>query len=145
MMVLLPRKHDGLPALEKELTAAKLNGWLKGMHQGKVQLALPKFRSESRFQLGETLIRMGMPKAFGLEADFSGMNDGGGLKIAKVIHQSFVDVNEEGTEAAAATAVLMQRKSIAEHPVFRADHPFVYLIRDTKTGNVLFLGRYTGP
>jgi serpin B len=145
MVVLLPRKHDGLPMLEKELTTANLDGWLKKMRRQEVQLSLPKFRSESRFQLGEQLIKMGMPKAFqdGV-ADFTGMNDGESLCIAKVIHQAFVEVNEEGTEAAAATAVVMRTMSAKIHPTFRADHPFVYLIRDTKTGNILFLGRYTG-
>jgi serpin B len=149
MVTLLPRKHDGLPALEKELTAANLDGWIKQMYRAKVHLSLPKFRSESRFQLSDSLIKMGMPKAFGVDADFSGMHDDASLCIAKVIHQSFVEVNEESTEAAAATAVVVMVAETAEIPQtpkeFRADHPFVYLIRDTKTGNILFLGRYTGP
>jgi serpin B len=150
MVVLLPRKHDGLPELEQELTAANLEGWFKKFHKGEVQLALPKFHTESRIPVGYWLKAMGMPLAFNKsDADFTGMASrtlDGNLYISKVIHQTFVDVDEEGTEAAAATAVAMT--VFVSEPivhVFRADHPFVYLIRDTKTGNILFLGRYAGP
>jgi serpin B len=154
MVVLLPRKHDGLPDLEKQLTATNLNGWMKGMNRAcEVSLHLPKFKSESRFQLADKMKNLGMPLAFDSKlADLRGMAllaDHENLFISKVIHQSFVEVNEEGTEAAAATAVEMAYNNSYRKPqpskIFRADHPFLYLIRDTKTGNILFLGRYAGP
>ena len=94
------------------------------------------------------LSAMGMPVAFGGDADFSGINGKRDLFISAVIHKAFVDVNEEGTEAAAATAVVMGRAAAARpEPIvsFRADHPFVFLIRDIRTESILFLGRVTSP
>jgi serpin B len=90
---------------------------------------------------------MRMPAAFGGDADFSGMNGKRDLFISAVVHKAFVDVNEEGTEAAASTAVVMSRSSARLEPVasFRADHPFVFLIRDRRTGSILFLGRVMNP
>ena len=92
--------------------------------------------------MARMLAEMGMPTAFSISADFSGMNGGRGIWIDKVIHQAFVEVNEEGTEAAAATAVIMK---VAAHPVFRADHPFIFIIQQRDTGNILFLGRVIDP
>jgi serpin B len=90
---------------------------------------------------------MGMTQAFSRDADFSGMTGGRDLFISAVIHQAYVDVNEEGTEAAAATAVTMRLTSMGpdQTPVFRADHPFVFMIRDDKSGSILFLGRVMNP
>ena len=149
MVVLLPKKHDGLSALEKQLSAKELDAWIRKMGPTRVNLAVPRFKSENRVQLADVLAgKMGMKLAFdGNKADFTGMatTTGGNLYISKVIHQSFVEVNEEGTEAAAATAVVVSNFSSLSIPkVFRADHPFLYLIRDTKTGNILFMGRYAG-
>ncbi|MCK4550640.1 MAG: serpin family protein, partial [Candidatus Aenigmarchaeota archaeon] len=94
----------------------------------------------------DTLKQMGMPLAFSNDADFSGMDGTKNLFIAAVIHQAFVEVNEEGTEAAAATAVVVNLKSaLPQVPVFYADHPFVFLIQERKTGNILFLGRVSDP
>jgi serpin B len=150
MVVLLPKKHDGMPALEKQLSAKELEAWIKKMGATTVNLALPKFKSENRIQLADVLAKkMGMALAFDPQkADLLGMATlppGDILFISKVIHQSFVEVNEEGTIAAAATAVVVKvDPSEKKELVFRADHPFIYLIRDTKTGNILFLGRYAG-
>jgi serpin B len=94
--------------------------------------------------LGKTLKSMGMPLAFSGRADFSGMAPHKELRISKVIHKAFVDVNEKGTEATAATAVIMSRGAGAV-PVFRADHPFTFLIRDKTTGSILFVGRMINP
>jgi serpin B len=89
---------------------------------------------------------MGMPDAFSARADFSGMNGTGGLFISAVVHKAFVHVHEEGTEAAASTGVIMKRISVEEPPpVFRADHPFIFLIRENATGSILFLGRLMSP
>jgi len=146
MLLLLPRKMDGLPALESQLTKDSLQGWLTSM-QGKreVVVYLPKFTMTKEFMLADVLRSMGMTDAFSLPpADFSGMTGKKDLFISAVIHKAFVDVNEEGTEAAAATAVVM-RVSSAQMTVFRADHPFLFLIRDNHSGSILFIGRVADP
>jgi len=150
MFVLLPRKMDGIGALENGLTAGKLAEWTKSLRQQKVTVYLPKFKLTNKFSLAGTLVAMGMTDAFGSKADFSGM-DGrkDWLYISAVVHKAFVDVNEEGTEAAAATGVEMRALSVRMPeppvPVFRADHPFVFLIQDKHTGSILFLGRVMDP
>jgi serpin B len=149
MTVLLPDAIDGLPALEAGLTDEKLGRWLSGLRSRKVAVALPRFKMTSEFSLGQTLAKMGMPLAFDRNrADFSGITSVEPLYIAAVIHKAFVDVNEEGTEAAAATGVVMKtRAAMVPQPiaVFRADHPFLFLIRDLKSGSILFLGRVVNP
>jgi serpin B len=149
MVVLLPRKVDGLAALEKEMTAANVAKWLKGVSHQDVQVTFPKFRFTSQFNLARTLKAMGMTDAFSPErADFSGMTTMEKLAISDVVHKAFVAVDEEGTEAAAATAVMMAGTAFrppAEPKVFKADHPFVFLIRHRATGAILFLGRVTNP
>lgn len=145
MVVLLPREHDGLPALEKSLSDKRLSGWLSKLGRKKVRVALPRFKTTSEFTLNKVLIAMGMRDAFSAAANFSGMDGTGALFIGAVVHKAFVDVNEEGTEAAAATAVVMLRASMEPPPTFRADHPFLFLIRDTRSGSILFLGRVMNP
>ncbi|HZT83548.1 MAG TPA: serpin family protein [Gemmataceae bacterium] len=148
MVVLLPKKNDGLPDLEKQLTAARLNEWLGKLRPEEVNVTLPRFKMTAEFQLSSQLSALGMKRAFSKQADFSGMNGGQEpLFISDVIHKAFVDVNEEGTEAAAATAVIVRATSAQPHvpPTFRADHPFVFLIRDNRSGSLLFLGRLVNP
>jgi serpin B len=142
LLVLLPHKEDGLAQLEKALTPKDLEAWVGKLKAEMVDVQLPKFKVASRFSLGDQLQALGMKQAFSSGADFSGMA-GERLMIAKVIHQAYIDLNEEGTEAAGATAVLFGRGSAEVK--FRADHPFVFLIRDTRTGSILFLGRVTEP
>jgi serpin B len=112
-------------------------------------VAVPKFKMTSTFMLGGTLAAMGMPLAFQAgKADFTGITGGKEpFWIGEVIHKAFVDVNEEGTEAAAATAIMMVGAAMPSEPppVFRADHPFVFLIRDKPSGCILFLGRVVNP
>ena len=148
MVVLLPKKVDGMAVLEKSLTAKNLSQWLSRLHKRKVVVALPRFKFTSEFGLADVLKSMGMTDAFSLPpADFSGMDGKKDLFISAVIHKAFVDVNEEGTEAAAATAVVMKLEAAMPEPVpvFRADHPFLFIIRDTKTGSILFMGRMIDP
>jgi serpin B len=147
MIILLPRKLDGIGALESELTTAKLTQWTQSLNEHEIILSLPKFKLTWEIELKETLAAMGMSDAFSSgNADFSGMDGSRYLFISAVIHKAFVDVNEEGTEAAAATAVVVARSAApAPVPVFRADHPFVFLIRDKHNGSILFLGRVTDP
>jgi serpin B len=148
MVVLLPKKVDGLADVEKALTSARLDEWLKAMESRPVNLAMPKFKMTSRFDLTSQLAKMGMARAFSPAADFSGMTTRSKLFINQVIHKAFVDVNEKGTEAAAATGVSLKKEAAPrpEEPVvFRADRPFVFLIRDNRTGSILFLGRVANP
>ena len=146
MVVLLPKKADGVKDLEKELVSDNLTGWLARIHKREVQVFFPRFKMTSEFELAKVLGAMGMPDAFSGKADFSGMTGNRDLFISAVIHKAYVEVNEEGTEAAAATGVTMKLTSIpTPSPVFRADHPFIFLIRDNQTGSILFLGRVANP
>jgi serpin B len=140
MVVLLPNKIDGLAALEKTLTPERLDGVLAKLQPYEVQVTFPKFKVEAEFSLNGTLAAMGMPSLFE-GADLSRMSDRP-LVISRVVHKAVVDVNEEGTEAAAATGVSGDE---GEPVKFRADHPFLFLIRDNRSGSVLFLGRLTNP
>jgi serpin B len=147
MVILLPDAKDGLPALEDKLTPDSLAEWLGGMYERKVNLALPRFEVTSDFGLHSVLPDLGMKAAFTMAADFSGMNGAMDLYITAVIHKAFVRVDEEGSEAAAATAVVVGEKSARpKKPMqFIADHPFLFLIRDKRTGSILFLGRVNKP
>ncbi len=146
MIVLLPRKIDGLRELENGLTDDALTAVLNDIRKREVRVCLPKFTMTSRFELAQTLGAMGMPEAFSGAADFSGMTGGKDLFISAVVHKAFVDVNEEGTEAAAATGVAMRLTAApVSPPLFRADHPFIFLIRHKPSGSILFLGRVARP
>jgi serpin B len=149
MVVLLPRQVEGVAALEGRLTATLLNDTLRQMRSQKVDIFLPRFKLESRFKLNEPLEKLGMRDAFGSSADLSGIDGKTDLFISGLFHKAWGEVNEEGTEAAAATAGTIALTSVAPvakpPPVFRADHPFLFLIRDTRSGSILFLGRLADP
>lgn len=153
MLILLP-KEDDLKAIEESLNSENLSKWKNLLKNEEVNVYLPKFKFETKYFMAQDLISLGMPTAFtpgidfGGKADFSGMTGNKQLNIDAVIHQAFVDVNEEGTEAAAATAVLMVAKGISmPKPIkmFKADHPFIFIIQDRETGNILFVGRVSDP
>jgi serpin B len=154
MVVFLPKDVGGLPAFENSLTASNMKQWLDQLHWVPIViLTLPKFKMTRQFGLAGTLSAMGMPRAFDANAaDFSGMSGNRELYISAVIHKAYIDVDEKGTEAAAATAVIMRgptamppRFQPPPPPVFRADHPFIFLIRDNRSGGILFMGRVTDP
>jgi serpin B len=148
MVVLLPPKVDGLADLEKKLTADTLTQWLGGLKPAEdMNVTLPKFKMTDEFELKEALGKLGMKNAFVPgAADFAGLNGGSPkLFISAVRHKAFVDVNEEGTEAAAATGISVGLTSARITPNFVADRPFLFLIRDTRSGSVLFLGRVVNP
>ncbi len=147
MIILLPKEFEGLDEFEKTITAENLSRWLDELRNLEVRVSVPKFKMTSQFGLASVLKSMGMIDAFSANADFSGMNGRRDLFISAVIHKAYVDVNEEGTEAAAATAVTMKLTSVgpARIPVFRADHPFLFLIRDNHSGSILFIGRVMNP
>jgi serpin B len=153
MVVFLPDEPDGLDAVERRLSGSYDN-WVSALTVKRVDLWLPRFRVTSRLSLGDALSTMGMTTAFDRRADFTGIakrrpNDDP-IVIDKVLQQAFVEVDEVGTEAAAVTAIAMAeaisaREDEPERVVFHADHPFAYVIRDTKTGVVLFAGRVMDP
>ncbi|MBI2823111.1 MAG: serpin family protein [Planctomycetia bacterium] len=148
MIVLLPEKNDGIAELESRLSAATLDEWTAGLGHREVRVLLPKFKLEAEYSLKDVLAALGMPLAFEPDrADFSGMTSEEKLFLSAVIHKAVVDVNEEGTEAAAATGIAVGATAAPadQPPTFRADHPFVFLIREKTTGSVLFLGRFVGP
>ena len=145
MTVLLP-DEGALGALEDSLNADLLDQIMDDIEIDYVTLTMPLFEFESEFSLGETLAGMGMPDAFDDRADFSGMSGSKGLWIAEVVHKAFVSVDERGTEAAAATAVLLRKSGASKEPIpVTVNRPFIFLIRDTATGTVLFLGRVMNP
>jgi len=142
-----------LPAGDAEkfgatLTLAKLRALRSRMYEQKVNVFLPRFKFETRYYLEEPLTALGMPDAFdGSKADFSGMTGHRDFCISHVIHQAMIDVNEEGSEAAAATAITMAPTAAAPHPhpTFRADHPFIFMIVHRPTDSIMFMGRVSNP
>lgn len=147
LIVLLPKEKTGITDLEQKLNFENMMAWQSRLRKRKVIVFFPKFKIESQFSLGQTLALMGMPDAFDPElADFSAMVGQKELYISAVIHKAFLEVNEEGSEAAAATGVVVGVTSIAPSPpIFKADHPFVFFIRDNKSQSILFLGRVLNP
>uniref|UniRef100_A0A8D2P715 Leukocyte elastase inhibitor n=1 Tax=Zosterops lateralis melanops TaxID=1220523 RepID=A0A8D2P715_ZOSLA len=152
MIILLPDAiqdgSTGLERLERELTYEKLIDWINPemMDSTKVRVSLPRFKLEENYDLKPLLISMGMSDAFDSgKADFSGISSGKELVLSEVVHKSFVEVNEEGTEAAAATAAVMLMRCAMIVPEFTADHPFLFFIRHNKTGSILFCGRFCSP
>lgn len=151
MVVLLPKDRAGVSALEQEFTASASAKWIDALKPAaKVILTLPRFSMTQQFQLNGVLAMMGMAQAFTNAADFSGMTGKPGFTISAAIHKAYIDVNEKGTEAAAATSTVMRatamRRELPEPPiVFRADHPFLFLIRDSRSGSILFIGRVADP
>ena len=147
MVILLPRNKSGLAELEARLDPERLATWLSALRPTRVHVTFPRFEFESSFGLSETLAEMGMPDAFDRErADFSKMTEAE-LFIGLVLHKAFVAVDEEGTEAAAATAVLMALSGAPPRETieFRADHPFLFLIQHRDSAAILFLGRLADP
>ena len=145
MIIILP-KENNITSVVQQFNIANLSTWMDSMYPTKVYIYLPKFTFETEYNLKDMLIAMGLNITFSFDADFSGINGYGGLFIEKVLHKAFIEVNEEGTEAAAATTVHILETSIPEPPkVFNADHPFIFLIQHKETGCVLFMGYVSNP
>jgi serpin B len=157
MVIALPEAKDGLAAVEASLSEGALDEWTEGLTERTIDLAMPRFELEppEPMKLSDVLIPMGIEDAFAeAEADFSAMadpseNEGTPLFVAEVFHKGFVAVDEEGTEAAAATGAVMETRSAPPEPPdlveFVADHPFLFFIRDRETGAILFMGRLADP
>jgi serpin B len=144
MLLVLPKGNFN--QFEADLTAERIRSWRGQLTEQKVEVIIPKFKFATRYYLDQLLPQLGMSDAFSdTKADFSGITGKRDLHIDHVIHQAVIDVNEEGSEAAAATTVVMNLKSVSLTPVFRADHPFIFVIVHQPTGSVLFLGRVADP
>ncbi|PIZ82602.1 serpin family protein, partial [Candidatus Pacearchaeota archaeon CG_4_10_14_0_2_um_filter_05_32_18] len=153
MLIILPKEND-LNSLENSISVSNLASWEKNMDTEEVRVTIPKFKFETKYFMAEDLKEMGMPTAFdGSLADFTGMwnrQRDENLYISQVIHQTFIEVAEAGTEAAAATAVIVGETSAGPGPVtkpkvFTANHPFIFIIQQKDTGNILFMGRVSNP
>ena len=144
MIIVLP-KENNISWATSAITTENLSAWNDAFYEQELVVSLPKFTIETKYTLNDVLAEMGIHDAFapGI-ANFSGMDGTTNLFISKVIHQAFVEVNEEGTEAAAATAVIMELTAIMEE-YFTADHPFVFLIQHEETGAILFMGTVMDP
>lgn len=140
MTIILPDRGQ-LEAVEASLSLEQLNYYRSALNRQRVDVYLPRFKLDTKYIMNDDLSDLGMPSAFSSQADFSGLTGARDLYISAVIHQAFVEVNEEGTEAAAATGVVMQELAIMDLPVFRADRPFIFLIEHLETGAILFMGR----
>jgi serpin B len=145
LLVVLPAQKNGLAALESKWSTDTYQQVTKSQAEEEtVIVSLPRFKMEAQFRLKPTLCELGVALAFSDAADFSGIATER-LAIDEVVHKAFVEVNEEGTEAAAATAVIMKRLALVETKTFQADHPFLFMIRDRQTNAVLFSGRMLEP
>ncbi len=152
MVVILPKAQNGLPVLEANLSAEALSNQLNQLHNRPTMVYLPKFKAESSLSLNEPLQRLGVKDAFDSQAanlsgiSYSGVNPRGDLYVQAAVHKAFVEVNETGTEAAAATGISVGLKSMPAEPFyFRADHPFLFVIRHAPSGAFLFMGRIVDP
>uniref|UniRef100_A0A8C8SXN8 Serpin family B member 10 n=1 Tax=Pelusios castaneus TaxID=367368 RepID=A0A8C8SXN8_9SAUR len=152
MLILLPDDISddttGLEMLERDLTYEKLSKWTSSemMEKTEVDVYLPRIKMEESYDLKSTLSSMGMQDAFSEDrADFRGMSEKNDLVLSHVFHKCFVEINEEGTEAAAATAASMTTRSLISAIQFIADHPFLFFLRHNETKTILFLGRFCSP
>ena len=151
MVIFLPEKNDGLEELENYLTynaIMKHFSKLQKLWERKIKIIFPRFKFETKYELLKPLFELGITDAFSDNADFSGIAEDPPKRISRIIHKAFVDVNERGTEAAAVTAIAMIGAALGprqEPPEFRADHPFLFLLIDSQTKTILFIGRLTNP
>lgn len=151
MVILLPDDIEdeatGLKKIEEQLTLEKLHEWTRPENLGliEVNVQLPRFKMEESYNLTSHLARLGVEDLFTSKADLSGMSEARDLFVSKVVHKSFVEVNEEGTEAAAATAGIATFCMLMPEEDFVADHPFIFFIRHNPSSNILFLGRLSSP
>jgi serpin B len=146
MVVILPNEKNGLGKLEKDLSKIQFSKAFKFDEPTTYRVELPKFKIEAKFDLIEKLEKLGIKDLFnGKKADLSGFTGSKGLYASAMIQKAFIEVNEEGSEAAAATGMIVSSRSLSEPASFICDHPFLFFIRDSKTGLVLFMGRVLDP
>jgi serpin B len=145
MDVMLPNDGHTTDEVVAALTPENWDAWIAGLTERNISIWFPKFKFTYSNLLNDELSDLGMGVAFSGDADFSGINGTGGLAISRVLHKSFVEVNEEGTEAAAVTVVEIELTSAGPGNEFKIDKPFLFAIREVKTGTILFMGRVQNP
>jgi len=145
MSLFLPKQGYTIDDLIDELNTQNWDTWINAFTDQNIMLQMPKFSMEYEKKLNEVLKALGMERAFTFGADFSGINGTGGLMISRVKHKSFIEVNEEGTEAAAVTVVEIIETSVPQVPFFNANSPYLFVIRDKKTNSILFIGKMMNP
>ncbi|XP_032648295.1 leukocyte elastase inhibitor-like [Chelonoidis abingdonii] len=147
MYILLPKDYTDLTQLEKELTYEKLTTWISPyyMKEDEVEVSLPQFKIETEAQLNQHLKALGITDVFSHESDLSGIAEAADLSVSEAVHKAYIEVNEEGTEAAAATGIGIGVTSVIRRIEFVADHPFLFFIRHQKTECILFFGRFSSP
>jgi serpin B len=140
MTVILPKQENTIESYLKDFDADEWNAITESLSPREVQVYFPKFKVQSKLELKDVLAIMGMPSAFDGEANFSRMSEND-LLISRIIHSTYCDVNEKGTEAAAVTIIEMKEMALPENPVFYANRPFIFVIREKSTGVILFMGK----
>ena len=147
LIIFLPKKDTDFSEFQKEFTFENYTKWMSKLVSKKIAFSIPKFKIEDNYQLKNVFEKMGMKKPFSKKANFSRMTGNKDLKISKIIHKSFIEIDEKGTEAAAATAVVINRKGGQPNmPVsFKADHSFIFIIKDNRTNSILFMGHVVKP
>ena len=147
MMIILPKDPEGFEMVQEMMTLERVENWSSNLIKRNVIVNIPRFEIEYFSNLKQYLQEMGISDAFSIErADFSKITTNSGFFLGEVIHRAFFDVNESGTEAAAATAVMILGEAFdSEIPRFNANHPFIFLIKDNLTDTILFLGRIMNP
>jgi serpin B len=146
MFIVLPANNMGSRALrsvEFEITSAVIKRWVSSVRERKMTVHLPKFKVDHYFEANDYLRNLGVRNLFSGDADLSGITRCGGLSVSKVVHKAFVEVNEKGTEAAAATGMVII--NLMAIPTFAANHPFLYFIYHKTSGTILFIGRIMNP
>ena len=145
MSIFLPKPDYSIDELVDELESASWNQWVNSFNDKELYFYLPKFEMEYEKKINRALVDLGMGIAFSDAADFSDINGFGGLRIDEVRHKAFIEVNEEGTEAAAVTSVVMVETTAPAIPLFNANKPFLFVIHERKTNSVLFIGKMMNP
>ncbi|KAL0973456.1 hypothetical protein UPYG_G00203880 [Umbra pygmaea] len=145
MMIVLPRQEVPLAALEPIIKAPLLEEWANNVRRQKVEVYLPRFKVEQKVDLRETLQDLGIKKIFTKDADLSAMTDGKDLFIGKAVQKAYLEVTEEGAEGAAGSGMIALTRTLVLYPQVMADHPFFFVIRNRRTGSILFMGRVMTP
>ncbi|MDD3095086.1 MAG: serpin family protein, partial [Candidatus Marinimicrobia bacterium] len=146
MTLILPAYETDINDFIAGITQSEWDSWMDSLSGEKtlVEVRLPRFSFEYKATLNDVLTALGMGPVFAMNADFTGINPLGGLYISRVLHKTFIEVNEEGTEAAAATAVEVGVVSVPDYPVFVANRPFLFAIREQESGSIFFMGKMLG-
>lgn len=145
MMIILPRQEVPLASLEPIIKAPLLEEWANNVKRQKVEVYLPKFKVEQRIDLKEVLQELGIQNIFTINADLSGMTDGKDLFVSKAVQKAYLEVTEEGAEGAAGSGMIALTRTLVLYPQVMADHPFFFVIRNQRTGSILFMGRVMTP